>query len=72
MPCGVHVVEDYAYVADDWKGLHILSVADKANPTEVASFDTAGRARRVHVVGNYAYVADQDGGLVILRIFGLR
>jgi hypothetical protein len=58
----------YAYVADYDKGLRLISVADKANPTEVGSFDTPGSARGIHVVGDYAYVADYDGGLVILHI----
>jgi hypothetical protein len=61
-------VGNYAYVADHKEGLRIISVADKANPTEVGFFDTPGRAVAVHVAGSYAYVADLDGGLVILHI----
>jgi len=60
-----------------YEGLRVISVADKANPTEAGSFDTPGDARGVHVAMNsevgtaYVYVADRDGGLVILRISGL-
>jgi hypothetical protein len=63
----VHVEGDYAYVADKGGGLRVISVADKANPTEVSHFNT-GYAQGVHVVGDYAYVADDWQGLRVISV----
>ena len=65
---GVHVVGDYAYVAAINEGLRVISVADKANPTEVGFFDTPGYAMDVHVVGDYVYVADHWAGLRVISV----
>ena len=57
---------DYAYLADDWKGLQVINVSNPANPIRVGGYNTTSRsdsgqtegvAHGVSVVGNYAYVA---------------
>ena len=65
---GVHVVGDYAYVADDQEGLRVINVSDPSNPYEVGVHDTPDHARGVHVVGSYAYVADWDSGLRVIDV----
>jgi hypothetical protein len=66
----VHVVDDLAVLAFDWRGVSLVSFADRANPDEIALLDTADRANDVSVVGDLAYVADQAGGLYVFRIVG--
>jgi hypothetical protein len=63
----IAVVGEYAYVADYYAGLQIISVSDPANPALVGSFDTY-RAGAVAVVGDYAYVADAGRGLQIINV----
>jgi hypothetical protein len=72
--CGV------AYVAEspNWDqitlhkvggGLHIISFADPAAPTELGYYQTPGyTAKDVLVSGNYLYLADGHAGLFILRL----
>ena len=64
----VVVRDGYAYVAAELYGLRVLSVADPANPVEVASLDTADCAAAVFLAGDLAYVADRYEGLVIVSI----
>jgi len=84
---GVYVIGDYAYVSiarevyasigeppPEKAGLHIISVADKSNPTEVSFLDIPSEGaylaggHDVQVVGDYAYIAAGDGGLHIISI----
>ena len=64
----VAVSGDYAYVADGYAGLRVISIVDPAHPVEVGSFDTPGWAHGVAVSGNYAYVADCDSGLRVISV----
>ncbi|MBI4324894.1 MAG: hypothetical protein HY674_06485 [Chloroflexi bacterium] len=52
---GVHVLGDYAFVADS-DGLEVIDVSNPASPIRVGR--CGGKALGVHVVDNYAYVAD--------------
>ncbi len=65
---GVAVSGNYAYVADNSRGLRIINIANPAAPTEAGSYDTWGYALGVAVSGNYAYVAIAFSGLRIINI----
>lgn len=65
---GVYVSVDYAYVVDNYSGLHVIDITDPANPSEVSSCDTPGEPRGVYVSGGYAYVADGHPGLQVIDI----
>lgn len=74
---GVHVVGQYAYVADADAGLRVIDISDPANPKEVGFCDRPGEVRWVFVSGQYAYVADSilaiyndgpGGGLRVIDI----
>ena len=64
----VAVQDGYLYVAD--ADLKVLDVSDPANPQEVGSFETQGRAKGVAAAGDYAYVADgySGAGLQVLDV----
>ena len=55
----VHVVGDYAYIADG-DALRVIDVSDPATPHAVGFVDTPGWVRGIYVAGNYAYVADES------------
>jgi hypothetical protein len=63
----VTVDGDYAYVFGD-SGMHIVSVADSAHPTEVGHYADQGAAYGVGVAGDLAYVATGDSGLRVVSI----
>ena len=65
---GVQVVGNYAYVADDSKGLQIIDISNPTNPILNGNYDTSGSAYGVQVVDNYTYVADGVSGLQIIDI----
>jgi hypothetical protein len=56
------------YVADEWAGLRVISVADPAHPTEVGYCGSQGFDYGVAVAGDYAYVAAHGLGLRIVSI----
>jgi len=62
----------YAYLAGgDWGGaLHVVDIADPANPVPVGNLPLAGPAgaRDIAVSGNYAYIAAMAGGMRIIDI----
>ena len=58
----------YAYVACYDSGLHIVSVADPAQPAIVGHCETRGKAVGVSVDASYAYVAASDSGLRIISV----
>ena len=66
----VQLLDDIAVVAFDWRGLSLVSLADLANPEEIALVDTGDRANGVSVEGDLVYVADQSGGLYVFRVVG--
>ncbi len=61
----VAVSGNYAYVADDTRGVIALNVSDASSVTLVDSFNTVGTSYGVAVSGNDLYVADHGNGLVI-------
>ncbi|MBN2373763.1 hypothetical protein JXL19_08250 [bacterium] len=64
----VCVSGNYAYVADDYSGLHVIDISDPCHPSINGSCDTPGYAEGVYVSGNYAYVADGESGLQVIDI----
>ena len=59
---------DYAFVADGYRGLRIIDIADPAAPREVGYYDTPGSGEGIAVAGDYAYVADGESGLRIIDV----
>ncbi len=65
---GVDAVGDFAYAVDT-DGLHVIRVADPANPCEIGFCHIDGDTRAVTVAGDLAYVADGlDTLLLIISI----
>jgi len=64
----VAVAGSYAYVADDYLGLRVISIANPLHPIEVGSCDIPEGAFHVAVSGNYAYVGDASQGLRVVNI----
>lgn len=64
----VFVVNNYAYIADDVRGLRVIDVTDKTNPQEIGYYDTPGHAWGVVVLNDIAYVADGDQGLTLIDV----
>lgn len=64
----IAVMDGFAYVADDDRGLQVLDLTDPLKPTMMGSVDTPGKALAVAVAGHIAYVADDDGGLQVMDI----
>ncbi len=65
---GVHVVSNFAYVADSINGLRIVDVSNPNTPTLAGSYNTPDNAQGVHVAGGFAYVADGNSGLRIVDV----
>ena len=57
---GVHVVDNYAYIADFNSLLRIIDVTDKENPKEVGHCYTDSWLWDVFVLDDYAYVVGGD------------
>ena len=57
----VHVVGDFAYLADGDGGLQIIDISVPSDPARVGGYNSGGFVRSVQVVGSYAYVADSLG-----------
>ncbi len=62
---GVAVKGTYAYLVGSSGYLSVISVADPANPVEVARCSTSGLSYGVAVSGDYAYVVGDSNLLVI-------
>jgi hypothetical protein len=65
---GVAVAGDYAYVANDTFGLHVINVSNPANPQQTSRFDSLDFVYDVTIVGDYAYVAAGPYGLRLIDI----
>lgn len=63
-----YVSGNYAYVANSTAGLQIFDISNKASPSLVGTYNSAGDARSVVVSGNYAYLADSATGLLVVDI----
>ena len=64
----VAVSGNYAYVADEDAGLHIIDITNPQNPVLAGICDTPGNALSVVVSGDHAYVADLSGGLRVIDV----
>ena len=64
----VAVSGNYAFVAADSAGVHVVDISDPANASLVATVATSGNAQSITVAGNYAYVGGGAGGLEIIDI----
>jgi hypothetical protein len=67
-PSNLAVQGDFVYVANGVHGVHIINVADRAQPVIAGWFDVAYAALDVVVTGNYAYVAVERYGLQVTDI----
>jgi len=68
---GIHVVGDYAYIADDYAGLIIVDISNPEKPEEVGRYESVlfeGNVNSVYVKGSYAYVAAWKHGLEIIDV----
>ena len=54
---GLCVEGKYAFVADGWKGLVVVNIADSTRPAVTAVVKTSGFADGIAVQGKYAYLA---------------
>jgi hypothetical protein len=63
----IQMVGDLAYVMGGLSGLHIMSLADPANPVEVARYTRPQMVNYcgVYVTGNRAYLSLYDTGVVL-------
>ena len=64
----VAVSGNYAFVAADNAGVHVVEITDPKNPGLVTTVATIGNAQSIHISGNYAYVGGGTGGLEIINI----
>ncbi len=64
----VALQDHFAFLAQGWRGLRILDVADPANPIEISSVALQGDARAVAVDGTFAYVILAPGSLAVIDI----
>lgn len=64
----VQIVDNYAYIADDWCGLRIIDISEPKKPKEVGYLLTPGYAWGVYVVDSYAYVSACEEGLRVIDI----
>jgi hypothetical protein len=64
----IKVIGDYAYVADNVRGLMILDVHDRADPKLTGYCPTNGTADALSIQGDYAYIADGPEGMKIIDI----
>ncbi len=64
----VAVSGNYAFVANDAFGLHVIDISNPANPGLVGAYNTSGSSYGVAVYGDYAFVADGTTGLQVIDI----
>jgi len=65
---GIVVSGNYAYLADNLRGLNIFDISDPATPILKGSYNTPGASQDLTISGNYSYVADGISGLQIIDI----
>ncbi len=64
----VVVAGNYAYVADNWRGVRILDISQPAAPHQVGYYLTSSPLGNLCLVGNLLYFADELVGLRILDV----
>ncbi len=64
----VKVVGGYAYVADDYHGLHIVDISDTSEPVDCGHITTPGESMGVDVDTGTAYIADGPEGLSVVDV----
>jgi hypothetical protein len=65
----IFAYDSILYVAEDEKGVELISVSDINNSSKISQIDTPGQALDIAVSGNYAFVADgAPGGLQIINV----
>lgn len=62
------IVEDIAYVADWFSGLHLYDIRQPHAPRLLSSLHTPGSAKGVAVREGIAYIADDDHGLQVADV----
>ncbi len=67
-PRGLAVEGNYAYLAGDHSGLHIIDITDKQNPQWMTRVQLPTEAVSVAISSGYAYVAGGSGGLHIVDV----
>ncbi len=65
---GIAAVGDRVYLADDFFGLRVISVATPSEPDEEGFFETGHVSENVTIADDYAYVANGRNGMVVLDI----
>lgn len=58
---------NYAYAANDTKGLLVVDVTDLAAPFIKNTYDTAGKSSGIALDANYVYLGDNGNGLLIFN-----
>ena len=66
----LHVVDNYAYVTNGYRGLHIINTSYPDNLIEIGCYNTKDDVHSVYVVDSLAYVSDGEDGLYIIRYAG--
>jgi len=64
----VFVSGDYAYIADEFNGLHVVDISNPEDPVFAGIYNTGGDVQSVFVVGRYAYLAVEYSGLHIVDV----
>ncbi|UCE39200.1 MAG: Ig-like domain-containing protein [Thermoplasmata archaeon] len=64
----IHVVGNYAYIADEEGGLKILDVSDPSYPVLLGFHETGGWSSAVFVEGDYAYLAEGWDGITVVDV----
>ena len=64
----IAVIGSYAYLTAWDKGLQVIEIGRRANPSQTGRYDSEGEALGVTVSGNYAYLADERNGLLLIDV----
>jgi hypothetical protein len=69
-PGGIHVKEQYAYIADERSGFQVVDISDKSHPIMAGNWQEPFGTSTVdvYVVGNYAYVGNSAAGVMVFDI----
>jgi len=66
--CDVHVIDNFAYVADYNGGLRIIDINDPENPDEVGFCNAPNQAISTFISNGFAYVANGHNGLYVIDV----